>query len=98
MLSHSFSQETLNRCSIMITDGDSQETNQLDTAIQDFFPHVYRSRCGYHLNKNNWEKNGPKIAKTDEKYNSCSLQTNVISDWIYSLMKPTCETELQYLG
>ena len=99
VLSNSFHRDTMSRCNAMITDGDSQETSQLDIAIREFFPNAERIRCGYHLNKKNWEKNGPKYMHYPENQkNSCSLQSSIISDWIYSWMKKTCETRLQYLS
>ena len=99
VLSSSFNRRAMLRCKAMITDGDSQETGQLDIAISQFFPHVHRIRCGYHLNSKNWEKNGPKYGKyPPEQKNSCALQHKIISDWIYSWFKPKCETRLQYLA
>ena len=101
VLANSFTREVLSRVRVMITDGDSQETSQLDVAISEneFFSKVHRVRCGYHLNKKNWEKNGPTITHlTETEQINCSLQTKIISDWIYSWMKQTCETELQYLA
>ena len=40
---------------IIITDGDSQEKNQLDAAIDEFFPQAKRVRCGYHIVKRGWD-------------------------------------------
>ena len=34
---------------VVVTDGDSQETSQLDIAIAKFFPQALRVRCGWHL-------------------------------------------------
>ena len=99
VLPNSFKQETLRRVRVMITDGDSQEYQQLDVAIKEHLSQAYRVRCGYHLNKKNWEKHGPKFMNPsdDTKKSQCSIQSHIIADWIYSWMKPSCETELQYL-
>ena len=100
VLPNSFKKETLKRVRVMITDGDSQEYQQLDVAIREHISQAYRVRCGYHLNKKNWEKHGPKFMnyKDEEKQSKCSIQSHIIADWIYSWMKPSCETELQYLA
>ena len=96
----SFPKSTLDRVRVIITDGDSQEYTQLDNAIKLHLNQVHRLRCGYHLNKKTWEKNGPAYEnyKDLQRKNKCSLQSKIISDWIYSWMKPTCETQLQYLA
>jgi len=40
---------TMKQIRVMITDGDAQEIQQLDNAINLFLPHVLRVRCGWHL-------------------------------------------------
>ena len=54
VLPNSFKQETLRRVRVTITDGDSQEYQQLDVAIREHFSQAYRVRRGFHLNKKNW--------------------------------------------
>jgi hypothetical protein len=44
-----FGLSLLNRISIIVTDGDSQETTQLDIAIKLYFPAAYRARCIWHI-------------------------------------------------
>jgi hypothetical protein len=41
--------EVLNKISIVVTDGDSQEITQLEDAVTKFFPSVYRIRCSWHI-------------------------------------------------
>ena len=36
--------------------------------------------------------------KDDHKRSRCNIQSHIIADWIYSWMKPSCETGLQYLA
>ena len=43
-------------------------------------------------------KNGPKYGRYPTEKNSCALQHKIISNWIYSWFKPSCETRLQYLA
>ena len=41
--------EMLKRIQLVITDGDAQETSQLDLAMQDYFPNCRRQRCSWHV-------------------------------------------------
>jgi hypothetical protein len=50
----------LGRIKVVITDGDAQETSQLDLAIQAFFPRALRIRCGWHIVDRGWHRHGPK--------------------------------------
>ena len=42
-------QDMLNRVNMIITDGDAQQTSQLDLAIQKHFPGCHRQRCTWHV-------------------------------------------------
>ena len=94
----SFKQETLDRIRVMITDGDSQEYEQLDTACQLYFGRARRIRCGYHLNTKNWERNGPAIGADRDKINAQNTYVSICTEWIYSWMRASCETRMEYLG
>jgi hypothetical protein len=48
--------QLLRRVNIMMTDGDAQETLQLDSAIRECFPQVRQSRCGWHIVDRGWTK------------------------------------------
>ena len=48
--------KALSDVKIMITDGDAQETSQLDYAIKKHFPKVYRQRCSWHIIDRSWKK------------------------------------------
>ena len=52
----------LEQINVVITDGDAQENSQLDNAIDKFFPHAQRFRCGWHIVNRSWMKQieGPK--------------------------------------
>jgi len=39
----------LQKFKLVITDGDSQETSQLDFAIAEKLPQLHRVRCGWHI-------------------------------------------------
>jgi hypothetical protein len=40
--------DVLNKLSIVVTDGDSQEITQLKDAVNNLFPNVYRIQCSWH--------------------------------------------------
>ena len=73
----------------MITDGDSQEYKQLDYTIGKYIPQAVRVRS--HKQKKRWERKGPRYGHYDSTtmQNNCSLHSRIISDWIYSWMKPS---------
>ena len=80
----------------IICDGDPQECTQIDAAIKRHFPQVTRGRCGFHLVTLGWERHmGPmKQYKNKELYKKVSKN---LKNWMYSWMKPSCETEAEYL-
>ena len=83
---------------IIITDGDSQEINQLDAAIDEFFPEAKRVRCGYHIVNRGWDDKIEKFRSfppsQTQFYEKVKIQ---IHTWIYSRMKSECQTKNEYL-
>jgi hypothetical protein len=49
----------LQHVQVIITDGDSQETSQLDIAMPKFFPQAHWVRCGWHIVDQGWKRYGP---------------------------------------
>ena len=52
-----FGRDTLSSIQVIITDGDSQETRQLDNAIDLFFPQATCVWCGWHIVNRGWNAN-----------------------------------------
>jgi hypothetical protein len=52
-------ERVLRKINLFISDGDSQETSQLDLAIKENFPHVQRVLCGWHIVEKGWQKYCP---------------------------------------
>ena len=52
-----FGEDVLKNVKFILTDGDRQETSQVDVAIQLFFPHANRLRCGWHIVDQGWVNN-----------------------------------------
>jgi hypothetical protein len=46
--------EVLNKISIVVTDGDSQEITQLKDAVTKLFPNVYHICCSWHIIDRGW--------------------------------------------
>ena len=76
---------------LLITDGDSQETSQLDQALKTVFKSSQRRRCGWHIVEKGWDRNVAGLGRTQEAKH---IET-VVKHWIYSLMKEI-ETDVEY--
>ena len=88
----------LSKIQVFITDGDSQETSQLDNAIDSFFPQAKRIRCGWHIVNRGFLANveGPRSFPKNMKIHYDNLR-NICFSWIYSFMKAGyCETKYEY--
>jgi hypothetical protein len=76
---------------VVVTDGDSQETTQLDIAIGLYFPNVQRIRCGWHIVDRGWNAHGPKsTAATKDKKDEWIIVLRLLQTWMYSWMRPEC--------
>ena len=98
LLPKMYGHRILSQIQVVITDGDSQETTQLDNAIDLFFPQAKRVRCGWHIVNRGWNKyvEGPKSFGSSMQRQYERLK-KVTFQWIYSFMKPGyCETEYEY--
>lgn len=92
-----YDKDVLSRIRLFITDGDAQEIDQLNDAIDTFFPQVLRMRCGWHIVRQGWKnKIIPKSAfknELREKYEKSEL---ILKRWMYSWMKSSCMTLYEY--
>ena len=93
-----FSKPILSRCRIVISDGDLQEYSQIDNAISKYFPQLIRVRCGWHIIDRAWEKyfSSKKDFPSESQLHYDEITTNV-QHWLYSWMKPNCETFKEYV-
>jgi hypothetical protein len=89
----------LQHVQVIITDGDSQETSQLDIAMAKFFPQAHRVRCGWHIVDRGLKRYGPckmsaSGADAKKKYD---LICRTVKLWLYSWMRPGyCESKEEY--
>ena len=79
---------------LFISDGDSQECNQLDSAIKTHFPNAVRRRCSWHIIDKGWERHLPALSKKDGTAGQQIEYT--VKGWLYSLATDV-ETEAEYL-
>ena len=94
---NTFEERLIKRVVYVLTDGDPQEYQQLDNAINEFFPQARRGRCGYHLCTKTFETHGPNLGKKDQKKNHLKhYHMGIIKAWVYSWMKDHCETIEEY--
>jgi hypothetical protein len=87
----------ISRVKVIVTDGDSQETSQLDIAIALHFHNVCRVRCGWHVVDRGWLRCGPGV-RSVPRANEQAFKaiTNQVKAWLYSWMRPCCETQDEY--
>lgn len=76
---------------LVITDGDSQETSQLDDALKTVFKSSKRRRCGWHIIDKGWDR----IVRTIGRGPSAKHIESLIKYWLYNLMK-NIETAEEY--
>ena len=89
--------EFIGRVKVIVTDGDSQETSQLDIAIALHFQNVCRVRCGWHVVDRGWIRCCPGVRSVSRE-NQAAFKTSIIQikAWLYSWMHSTCESEEEY--
>jgi hypothetical protein len=88
--------EACGRVRLVITDGDSQECEQMDAAIDTVFTGAKRRRCGWHIvDRGMVRKVGSFRGKDDKKRNEIDALMKVIKGWLYSHMKDV-ETVTEY--
>ena len=97
VLPNIFGELYLSKVNLVISDGDSCEYTQLDIAIEKYMPNTLRIRCGWHLVDRGWNNYGPKLKYyQDHKDLYREISCNIKS-YLYSWMKPNCETYDEYL-
>ena len=88
----------LQKIKLVITDGDSQETTQLDFAISEKLTGLFRVRCGWHIIEKGWQKHcpGERSVETSKRV-AYKILIKTIKNWLYSWMRPGfCESEDEY--
>ena len=96
VLPRMFGHSVLSRIQTIISDGDSQEFGQIDNAIRKYLPHLFRTRCGWHIIEKGWQRkmiDSKCFPKKSEFYDKVAHQ---IKSWMYSWMKDSCESKEEY--
>ena len=87
----------LKNVSLIISDGDAQETSQLDCALPKFFPKAKRMRCAWHIFTRGWQKHCRPIIARMKVNTSLKKLTNTIVHWMYSWSSYSyCESKEEY--
>jgi hypothetical protein len=84
---------------VIITDGDANETAQLDNAIEKHFPSVCRVRgCGWYIVDRGWKRVCPsyRAVRRGPNRKTFKVVRNVLKAWIYTWMKADVEKEEKY--
>ena len=96
--------DVLTNIVVFVTDGDSQETSQLDNAIDVFFPQAKRIRCIWHLVDRGMatgfpncqvRKNAQDLAMRRVRENHDKAESQV-KQFLWSWAEPACETEEEF--
>jgi len=75
---------------LVLTDGDSQECSQLDSALVDIFTNAVRRCCGWHIVDRGWMRKLPAnlgMAKSNRRFKEMLELCGLVKGWLYSLMK-----------
>ena len=87
-----FSKSVLERVKIILSDGDSQEIQQIDNFIRIYFPKVFRGRCGWHIVDRGWHaKMLGKKSFAEKHWGFYDDMCRLIKNWMYTWMKSDCE-------
>jgi len=83
---------------LIITDGDSNECDQLDMALQTTFTNAKRRRCGWHIVERGWTRLLPAnlgVARSKKNFKEVLQMIRRIKTWLYTMMKEI-ENEDEY--
>ena len=91
-----FGSDTLKKINIIMSDGDSKEYTQIDSAIHLYASNITRVRCAWHAIDRGWVNHGPKCLnkKNIKEYREIVYNCK---HWLYSWTKPSIESEVEYI-
>jgi hypothetical protein len=89
---------SLKKVKLVITDGDSQEMQQVDIAIAiaTFLVNTVRPRCGWHLVNQGWKRHCKGLGFCEGKQDAARSQVRVIQTWLYSWMRRGVDCKDEY--
>ena len=79
-----------------MTDGDSQEMQQVDFVIATFLVNAVRIRCGWHLVNLRWKRHCKGLGFCKGKRDAARSQVRVIQSWLYSWMRRGVDFKDEY--
>ncbi len=92
------SRDFIGRVKVIVTDGDSQVTSQLNTVIAFYFNHVCRVQCCWHVVDRGWICYCPGVrCISRENQAAFNLIISQIKAWlVYSWKHSSCESEEEH--
>ena len=91
-----FTNETLDKINVIISDGDSKEYTQIDAAINLYAKNITRVRCAWHAIDRGWLSHGPKSTNSKEVTKFKEIVYNC-KHWLYSWTTSAVENEAEYI-
>jgi MULE transposase domain/SWIM zinc finger len=92
--------DVLRRVRIVLTDGDSQETSQLDVAMSRLMPEAFRARCIWHVVDRGMRKKYPNYMsaelKRQKEKKTFKAVKKTIREWLWLWSQDICETEEEF--
>lgn len=85
-----FGREVLSRVRCIISDGDAQETTELDDAISCLMPGAYRLQCAWHIVDQGWKRVVPfgRVHSTNSVKVKREEFRSLMHNWLYSFARP----------
>ena len=87
----------INQIKVVISDGDSQEYEQIDNAIDEYMPGMFCQKCGWHLVRKGWQNRVLGVSSFSEEHRGLYYKVvKQLKGWIYSWMRLSCESREEY--
>lgn len=80
----------LSRVKVIVTDGDSNEIDEVELARKTHLPHTFRIRCGWHIVHQGFKKNVdmPRVVGDAGKATRRRQFRRLVCRWLYTFMHP----------
>ena len=92
-------EENLSQVRAIVTDGDAQQTSQLDLARErSYFKRAIRVRCMWHIVNRGWRTQGPSSRYLQKNQKLYEKLRTIICSWMFSwAISGHCETKEEYI-
>lgn len=90
----------MGRVQVIVTDGDSNEIDEVENARRRYLPHTFRIRCGWHIVHQGFKRcvDMPRVIGDAAKATRRRQFRRLVCRWLYSFMYPGhCESAKELL-